>query len=808
MRSEFDKLNEDDSESLFDFLNDDDGKPIDGSAAQSGNFRTPGGDSVNPASEAAHKGKHSANDSSTGSAGAKPRSASASQSGQGAGAVYPVIRKPVRVQQSGPLRPPRPGDPIEPPPPLTTAAKAPIASRSVKDDQDIDLDELDLNLNDDWSGNDEWASSSERPVPVNYEPARTSVLRKVGYVFATVLVLTGISAVVYSLPVVKQYAEEPVNKAAGSVKDLLAGFTASESGSTDDESSQIAVDGSDSEAIVDSTTSAPPSSLYQRFQDQLTQLESLLDQGSLDEATSVLQNMDRAVYGYGSQEFTAIEERLNNLKAGGVEQPSTDEADTLAQADLANIAAAEQAEAAAEAERLAQQRAAEEQAAATAEAARVEQQRVAEEQAAAAQAARLEQQRVAEEQAAAAQAARLEQQRVAEEQAAAEAARLEQQRVAEEQAAAEAARLEQQRVAEEQAAAEAARLEQQRVAEEQAAAEAARLEQQRVAEEQAAAEAARLEQQRVAEQQAAETARLEQQEQAAAEAAEREAEFAEAARLEQRRSAQSQAAEQAASLEQATRSQQQRDADERATAELARVGEERRAQERARQEQLQSAARERQNAQAQQNGQSGAAQPSGSEDWQAIAPAQGNQSVQDLAARQREQARQQRLLEARQRAEQTGAATGTVSPGVAVPIPEAAPQQDNRIARADTSEPVQTPQRSQPAPITDQDLRQVYERFTQLEQAIETRNIDGVLRLTRRSGLRIQQVMQMFENNVAITASLGDVSTLDSAGEIRGTLRITRLERADGSITGPPLNFSSVRLTSAREDGGWSTIRW
>ena len=343
-------------------------------------------------------------------------------------------------------------------------------------------------------------------------------------------------------------------------------------------------------------------------------------------------------------------------------------------------------------------------------------------------------------------------------------------------------------MAEEQAAAEAARLEEQRVAEEQAAAEAARLEEQRVAEEQAAAEAARLEEQRLAEVQAA----------------------AEAARLEQRRSAQAQAAEQAASLEQATRSQQQRDADARATAELARVREERRAQDQARQEQLAIAARQRQGAQGQQgNGQAGTAQSSDSANWQAITPAPGEQSVQDLAAQQRQQARQQRLQEASQRAAQTGsAASRAPAGGAGATTPGSPSAQDNTIARADTSGPRVSTRPSRPVPISDQDLRLVYERFTQLKEAVETRDITAVLRLTRRSGLRIQQVMQMFENNVGITASLADVSTLDSAGEIRGTLRITRLQRADGSVTGPPLNFSSVRLTSARQDDGWSNIRW
>jgi len=83
-----------------------------------------------------------------------------------------------------------------------------------------------------------------------------------------------------------------------------------------------------------------------------------------------------------------------------------------------------------------------------------------------------------------------------------------------------------------------------------------------------------------------------------------------------------------------------------------------------------------------------------------------------------------------------------------------------------------------------------------------------VLDLTSRSGLRVQQMMQMFENNVSISARLRNVSTLEAAGEIRGVLQITRLERANGMVTGPPPGLESVPLVMVRQDDGWSSIRW
>ena len=388
MRSEFDKLNEDDSESPFDFLNDGNGNPGDGAAGQARHTRPSTSRSERAEPGAQHKGTRSANDASRSSSrsgsGSKSRPGPSTQSSS---SPYPVIRKPVRVQQSGPLRPPRPGDPIEPPPPLTTAARSPVSPNAVKSNADIDLDDLDLGLqldpNDDWPSSDQWADARERPVPVNYQSTGMSVVRKLGYVFATCMVLTGMGAVLYSLPVVKQHVEEPVSKLAGSIKGLL-GTAAPDA----DEDTPLALSDAELEAVGDPAPSGLPSSLFSRFQEQLTQLETLLDEGSLDEATTVLVNMDRAVYGYGSQEFAAIEDRLNNLKAGGTDEPvatDTNDANVLPQADVS----AEQA--ATDAAILEEQRVVEEQAAA--EVARLEEQRVAEEQAA--EAARLEEQRVA-----------------------------------------------------------------------------------------------------------------------------------------------------------------------------------------------------------------------------------------------------------------------------------------------------------------------------------------------------------------------------------------------------------------------------
>ena len=273
----------------------------------------------------------------------------------------------------------------------------------------------------------------------------------------------------------------------------------------------------------------------------------------------------------------------------------------------------------------------------------------------------------------------------------------------------------------------------------------------------------------------AEAVRIAQQEQAAAEQAQADA---------SRRAAERQAEQERAAAE------SRRLAQQRAAEAEQQIRADRLAQEQARQEQLELARQERALA-----------------EQQTVEPGSQASTIRDIAAQQRESARQRRLLEERQREEQINRVgneedINVVVQGPAVDIP------DNQIALADTGNRANESPQTRTQPISDADLQQVYRQFTELKDAIESRDIDSVLQLTMRSGSRIQQVIQMFENNVAISARLRNVSTLDSTGEIQGVLQITRLERADGSVTGPPLNLGSVPLSAVREGNGWSSIRW
>jgi len=391
------------------------------------------------------------------------------------------------------------------------------------------------------------------------------------------------------------------------------------------------------------------------------------------------------------------------------------------------------------------------------------------EQQAESEAARLEQARVAE-QAAQAEAARLEQARVAQLAAQAEAERLEQARVAEQAAQAEAERLEQARVAEQAAQAEAERLEQARVAEQAAQAEAERLEQARVAELAAQAEAERLEQAKIAQQAAqAEAERLEQ-----ANIAEQAAQ-AEAERLEQARAAEQARAQEQNALSDAAREEQARVAQQAALTAATRL-------ERAQAQELADANRN-----------------------DADRRATDRRIAEERAAIQRQEARDLRLRQARdrelalERLESDDAASSQQTATRSVQNTDnaagtAAPEA-NTVALANQN-------------ISDDDLQLVYRRFANLQKAVRDRDINAVISLTQRSGIRVQQLMQMFENSVDIDARIRNVSTSNASGEIKGTLEIKKIKRADGSVSEPPASLAKIRLSSQREPAGWSAIRW
>lgn len=110
--------------------------------------------------------------------------------------------------------------------------------------------------------------------------------------------------------------------------------------------------------------------------------------------------------------------------------------------------------------------------------------------------------------------------------------------------------------------------------------------------------------------------------------------------------------------------------------------------------------------------------------------------------------------------------------------------------------------------ITDEDFNFIGGKFVELKTAIENRDIAKVIALTQRSGKRVQQMLQIFENHTAVTARIDNVASRNAEGVIVGQLRIQKLVKRSGAEIDAPSNLSSITLRSERGPAGWSTIAW
>ena len=508
-------------------------------------------------------------------------------------------------------------------------------------------------------------------------------------------------------------------------------------------------------------TSVKP--LSQRFADQLKELEALVAADDLDAAEQAIASMDRSVYGYGAPEFTAIEKQIAGLRAGSLanELPGSG---TVAEAESA-VAAARAAQIAeqAEAERLAQVER-------EAEAARLAQ---AEREA---EAARLAQ---AEREAEAARVAQAEREseaaRLAQAERESEAAR-----VAQAEREAEAAR-----VAQAEREAEAAR-----VAQAEREAEAAR-----VAQAEREAEAARVAQaEREAE--AARVAQAEREAEAARVAqAEREAEAARVAQAEREAEA-ARVAQAQKEAEAAQAALVEREAEARIAQAEKEAEAERQAQAQRRIEQRNAVAAERA---AQEAAALAAAQEKAANESLALARAKAAERLE--RERRAEQETDRRIAErARLNQERARAAEFARQ--------QAAEQQLQRQQAAEAQAKLQITPAREIYSITDTDFNFVGEKFVELKNAIEGRDISGVISLTQRSGPRVQQMLQLFENHSSVKARIDNVASRNAEGVIVGTLKIQKLVKNSGVEVNAPSNLSSITLTSRRGPSGWSTIAW
>jgi len=645
----------------------------------------------------------------------------------GARRSLPIIRKPVPVSESGPLR-------------------APGAHSVGEHDDDFDFLK---------NGSDEPTRidvRKERAVAPTFAadggPGAEDRLRHSAMLLGLFLLSAGTVMVAYDYwPMVRL----PGFSTAVTAPD------AERSGSTFD-----AAIGGDEEVAESLKSATSASALSRRFLDEREQLEALIAANRLDEAEQALSQMDRTVYGYGFAEFSAFESRITTARAAGNVAVTVD----------AESGSAGEAERAAAAARVADE----------ARIAEVERERVAEEMRVAEAERQAEEARVAEAERLAEEARVAEAERQAEEARVAEAERqAEEARVAEAERQAEEARVaEAERLAEEARVAEAERLaEEARVAEAERQAEEARVaEAERLAEEARVAERERqAEDARVAEaERLAEDARIAEAERVAAEArfaASRRATNAVSETLAAPDIGSQRAVDAAATDAlirranvDAGRAQADPDNTNRAdAAESSRVAARAAVRERALEVERERAARP------------GVLSPGSDGGSRSDADRRATTVMADRAATDRQ------VAEARQ--------------AVTRPAPGDAPIAGGEDIRVE----------SRPE-IGDEDFELIYGRFKALERAVEQRDIQTVISLTRPSGARIQQLLQVFENSEALDARITNVSMRKADEEISGVLRIDSVRRDDGSRVRPPPGLEAVSLTSSRDSSGWSALIW
>jgi len=298
----------------------------------------------------------------------------------------------------------------------------------------------------------------------------------------------------------------------------------------------------------------------------------------------------------------------------------------------------------------------------------------------------------------------------------------------------------------------------------------------------------------------AEQARLAEEARLAAQAKQaEEARIAEQARLDEeaRLAAQAEQAEEARIAEQARLTEEARLAAQAKQAELARLAEQ------ARQIEAAQLAEQARQAAAEQ------AVTSPSSDQLLLE----QQAAAMLAQREKAAEAQRRAAVARARlAAQRAAEASAARAAREAQAARAALAEQNRLAalaQSNRAQPGLTIQpRQQNTPISDADFNAVAERFVELKNAIENRDITAVIALTQQSGQRVQQMLQLFENNEAVEARVSNIRSSNADGIISGTLNIQKLIKSGGLKVDAPDNLSSIRLTSHRTNTGWSPIGW
>lgn len=110
--------------------------------------------------------------------------------------------------------------------------------------------------------------------------------------------------------------------------------------------------------------------------------------------------------------------------------------------------------------------------------------------------------------------------------------------------------------------------------------------------------------------------------------------------------------------------------------------------------------------------------------------------------------------------------------------------------------------------LTDTQIKQASDRFRELQQAIEVKDLNRIQQLTRSSEARNTFFSYLFNNFENIHTTLNDLSINRDSSSVAGRLEIKKLTKSNGDIGHLSPSFRNISLTAAHANGTWSSIEW
>ncbi len=124
------------------------------------------------------------------------------------------------------------------------------------------------------------------------------------------------------------------------------------------------------------------------------------------------------------------------------------------------------------------------------------------------------------------------------------------------------------------------------------------------------------------------------------------------------------------------------------------------------------------------------------------------------------------------------------------------------------SEQIKTAKLFDSTPLTDTEYAYATNRFSQLERAIELKNINAITTLTSDSTQRKELFTGLFNRYVKINTRVSSVVIEKNSKTVKATLTLEKMRLSNGNIAYPSDSYGNIELSIQRTRQGWSKISW